>query len=123
MEELLSVPLPPRLLDANVLINTVAEGTKDTDFFGYAKGKEGEKYLGLLFGRIGTVYDDGFIVEASSAAAQVATEEESRKPVVTVTSGIATPPASAAVPLRPQSEHRLLQALLQKRVQTVFTAE
>ncbi|RMF84367.1 MAG: hypothetical protein D6739_06010, partial [Nitrospirae bacterium] len=67
----------PRLEAASVLQESVAEGVKGRDFFGYAQAREGERYAGLLFGASGTVYIDGesLIVHPEAAAAQLAREQ------------------------------------------------
>lgn len=57
-DDFCSYPYLPRLLDAKVLCSTVGDGVRTKDYFGYADGKEGDRYLGLLFGRQGTVHMD-----------------------------------------------------------------
>jgi uncharacterized protein len=49
----------PRLVDSTVFQNAMGEGIKSRDFFGFAVGKENERYRGLLFGESGGVYLDG----------------------------------------------------------------
>jgi hypothetical protein len=41
----------PRLRDRNVYISAIQEGAATADFFGYALGLEGGKYVGLSFGQ------------------------------------------------------------------------
>jgi len=41
----------PRLLNDHVLSNTISQGLDSEDFFGYASGKEDDKYLGFIFGQ------------------------------------------------------------------------
>lgn len=41
----------PRLVNSHVFERAVAPGVETEDFFGYASGKDGEKYLGFAFGR------------------------------------------------------------------------
>lgn len=41
----------PRLVNSHVFERAVAQGVETEDFFGYASGKDGEKYLGFAFGR------------------------------------------------------------------------
>jgi len=66
-------PYMPRLLESRVFEAAVAEGVKSRDFFGFATGKDGEKYLGLVFDRAGSVYldDSGLLVEREAAKGQV----------------------------------------------------
>lgn len=69
-------PYLPRLLDSAVLKATLEEGVASKDFFGYAAGKEGDRYAGLLFGRPGSVYLDesSLILHPDIAAAQLTKE-------------------------------------------------
>jgi predicted AAA+ superfamily ATPase len=66
-------PYLPRLIDREVLQNTVAAGIKTRDFFGYSTGKENNRYTGLKFGESGKIYVDesSMIVSANSAASQI----------------------------------------------------
>lgn len=50
-EDLTKYPYMPRLRDEQVLLETVRQGARSADFFGYAQGVEDNgKYLGLVFG-------------------------------------------------------------------------
>lgn len=49
-ENLTRYPYLQRLASREVLIRTVQEGAANTDYFGYADGFDGERYLGLKFG-------------------------------------------------------------------------
>lgn len=40
----------PRMVKDDVLINCIHLGLQSEDFFGFASGKQGEKYLGFIFG-------------------------------------------------------------------------
>ncbi|MBU4261625.1 MAG: DUF499 domain-containing protein [Proteobacteria bacterium] len=73
-------PYLPRLVDSPVLQETVAAGIQSTDFFGYASGKEGDRYVGLHFGSAGKVYLDetSLIVHPDTARQQQAEEEAGR---------------------------------------------
>jgi predicted AAA+ superfamily ATPase len=53
-----SYPYLPRLTESSVLQETISAGVITTDYFAYASGKEGDKYLGLLFGKTGSIYID-----------------------------------------------------------------
>ena len=63
----------PRLLNSPVFQNAISDGIKSRDFFGFAAGKEGDQYKGLLFGEAGAVYldDSGLLVTPSAAQRQV----------------------------------------------------
>lgn len=41
----------PRLLNEGVFEGAIAKGLETEDFFGYASGRDGDKYLGFAFGR------------------------------------------------------------------------
>ncbi|MBU0995376.1 MAG: DUF499 domain-containing protein [Proteobacteria bacterium] len=68
----------PRLVDENVLRETVAAGIESKDFFGYASGKDGERYTGLIFGRSGSVYMDenSLLIQKDTALKQIDTERK-----------------------------------------------
>ena len=72
-------PYLPRLVESNVLHETVAEGIKSKDFYGYASGKDGDRYQGLVFGGSGNVYldEDSLVVHSVAAGRQL--EEDARK--------------------------------------------
>lgn len=53
-----------------MLRDTVAAGIESMDFFGYASGKENDRYIGLLFGQRGTVYIDESSLIVHKEAAQ-----------------------------------------------------
>ncbi len=42
----------PRLVNENVFKETIAQGIRTQDFFGYANGQEGEKFLGFHYGEL-----------------------------------------------------------------------
>jgi predicted AAA+ superfamily ATPase len=41
----------PRLVNNHIFERAIAQGIETEDFFGYASGKDGDKYLGFAFGR------------------------------------------------------------------------
>ncbi|MFH1114196.1 MAG: hypothetical protein V1792_09770 [Pseudomonadota bacterium] len=65
-------PYFPRLVDSGVLQESVSEGIKTTDYFGYATGQDAGRYLGLLSGQAGSVFMDqsGLLVNPDAAGAQ-----------------------------------------------------
>ena len=60
----------PRLVDDQVFKATVKQGLESEDFFGFATGKDGDKYLGFRFGSPGSPVIDqtSVLIEASTAA-------------------------------------------------------
>ncbi len=71
-------PYLPRLVDSTVLQETVTEGIQSRDFFGYASGREGDRYQGLVFGGKDSVYldEDSLVVHRDAAARQQEEEKE-----------------------------------------------
>ena len=63
----------PRLRNSLVFQSAIGAGIKSRDFFGYAAGKDGDRYKGLLFGEAGAVYldDSGLLVTPSAAQRQL----------------------------------------------------
>jgi hypothetical protein len=61
----------PRLRDDSVFIRTLSTGVESRDFFAIAQGKEGERYLGFVFGRTSSVFLDAthLLIEPSTANA------------------------------------------------------
>ena len=62
----------PRLKDDTVLQRTMAAGTASPDFFGFAQGKEGERYLGFSYAERATPMINGTLLIEPAAAAQYA---------------------------------------------------
>ena len=64
----------PRLANEDVLKAAIAQGILSEDFFGYAQGREGTRYLGLLYGSNGQVRIDetSLLVHKGAAAGQKA---------------------------------------------------
>ena len=63
-------PYLPRLQKSDVLRDTIAAGIESRDFFGYAAAKDGDRYIGLIFGQRGTVYIDEKSLIVCKEAAQ-----------------------------------------------------
>lgn len=60
----------PRLRDSTVFVRTLSVGLESGDFFGVAQGKDGDRYLGFVFGKSALVTLDACeIIEPSTAAA------------------------------------------------------
>jgi hypothetical protein len=64
----------PRLLNEDVLKSAIAQGILSEDFFGFALGKEGSRYLGLLYGSSGPlrIDDSSLLIHKDIAADQKA---------------------------------------------------
>jgi uncharacterized protein len=71
-------PYLPRLVNSEVLRDTVAAGIESRHFFGYASVKDSDRYIGLIFGKRGTVYiDEGsLIVQKDTAQKQLDIEDK-----------------------------------------------
>ncbi|WP_240480980.1 ATP-binding protein [Ectothiorhodospira sp. BSL-9] len=61
----------PRLVNDSVFRNAMNQGVASEDFFGYASGKEGDRYLGFTFdeGSIGGLDTESLIIEREAAKA------------------------------------------------------
>ena len=60
----------PRLRDQQVLIDTIRDGVRSLDYFGYADGVEDSRYRGLKFGEVASVLvDDSSVVVRPEVAA------------------------------------------------------
>jgi len=63
-------PYLPRLTSREVLQQTVEEGVSGNDFFGYAAGKEHDRYSGLKFGEKAPIYiDESSVIVGKDIAA------------------------------------------------------
>jgi hypothetical protein len=60
----------PRLVNDLVLKQTIASGIETEDFFGYASGKEEDRYLGFTFGQTASVILDesSLIIDSDTAS-------------------------------------------------------
>ncbi|MBE6357833.1 MAG: ATP-binding protein [Lentisphaerae bacterium] len=89
----------PRLLNEDVLVRTITDGVTKGDYFGFADGKEGEKYLGFKYGeQIFTLgVDDSALLIESETAAKYKAECAQPVPVPNTpeASGGSTPPAAS----------------------------
>ncbi|MEH2936530.1 DUF499 domain-containing protein [Acutalibacter sp. JLR.KK004] len=77
----------PRLADMNVLIDAIRNGLTSTEYFAYAAGYDGTRYLDLRVGQtVGMIEPSAYLVKISAAQRQLdedearrrATEEEAR---------------------------------------------
>lgn len=61
----------PRLVNDSVFRNAINQGVESEDFFGFASGKEGDRYLGFTFGRgsIATLDESSLLIDREAAVA------------------------------------------------------
>ncbi len=61
----------PRLVNDNVFRNAINQGVESEDFFAFASGKEGDRYLGFTFGRgsIATLDESSLLIDREAAVA------------------------------------------------------
>ena len=61
----------PRLVNDNVFRNAINQGVESEDFFAFASGKEGDRYLGFTFGRgsFANVDESSLLIDREAAVA------------------------------------------------------
>ncbi len=61
----------PRLVNDSVFRNAINQGVETEDFFAFASGKEGDRYLGFTFGRgsIATLDESSLLIDREAAVA------------------------------------------------------
>jgi len=65
----------PRLVNDSVYKNAIKQGLLSDDYFGYATGKEGDQYLGFVYGRgTSVIVDDSAIFISREAAEEYRTK-------------------------------------------------
>lgn len=71
----------PRLKDDTAFQQTLAAGAESTDFFGFAQGKEDDRYIGFTFGKRASLFLDSslLLIEPVAAATYLATETEKQR--------------------------------------------
>ncbi len=71
----------PRLKDDTVFHHTLAAGAESRDFFGFAQGKENDRYIGFTFGRRTSLFLDSslLLIEPIAAAAYLAAETKAQR--------------------------------------------
>lgn len=92
----------PRLRDDTVFQATLAAGSDSRDFFGFAQGKEDDRYLGFTYGkRTSPFFDSSLIlIEAVTAAGYAEAQraaEEAAKPKAAASAATATAGATSRV--------------------------
>lgn len=72
----------PRLVNDQVFRNAIAEGVETEDFFGFAAGKEGDRYLGFSFGKnsLASLDESSLLIDRETAAAYAETLRAAQQP-------------------------------------------
>lgn len=72
----------PRLVNDQVFRNAIAEGVETEDFFGFAAGKEGDRYLGFSFGKnsLASLDESSLLIDRETAAAYAETLRAVQQP-------------------------------------------
>lgn len=71
----------PRLVNDQVFRNAISQGVETEDYFAYASGKEGDRYLGFSFGRgsIAPLDDSSLLIERETAAAYAEKQRQAQQ--------------------------------------------
>ena len=70
----------PRLADMNVLIDAIRNGLTSTEYFAYAAGYDGTRYLDLRVGQtVGMIEPSAYLVKISAAQRQLDEDEARRR--------------------------------------------
>nr|WP_320135554.1 DUF499 domain-containing protein [uncultured Amphritea sp.] len=101
----------PRLINDQVYQNAIVQGLDSEDFFGFASGKDGDRYLGFRFGNGGipTLDDTCVLINRDSAesyrqSSQPAPQPAPAAPITgnsTSSSPVVPPPAAGGVTTQP----------------------
>ncbi|BCX80584.1 hypothetical protein MIT9_P0158 [Methylomarinovum caldicuralii] len=72
----------PRLLNDQVFRDAIAKGVETEDYFGFASGKEGDRYLGFVFGQPASIQltESSLLIEREAALAWRERIESIRQP-------------------------------------------
>lgn len=72
----------PRLVNDHVFRNAISQGVETEDYFAYASGKEGDRYLGFSFGRgsIAPLDDSSLLIEREAAASYAEKQRQAQQP-------------------------------------------
>jgi len=73
----------PRLVNDNVFRNAIVQGLETEDYFGFASGKEGDRYLGFSFGRgsIASLDESSLLIDREAAAAYAERIRQATQPI------------------------------------------
>ncbi|MBO6231158.1 MAG: DUF499 domain-containing protein [Ruminiclostridium sp.] len=108
----------PRLMNYSVLEETILSGLNSPDYFGYAEGVSGDRFIGLKFNQfVGLVDISGYLVKPDIASKQLLDEMRSRgsEPAVPET----TPPSPQVV-VKPDPDKPVSETSPQINKQTHF---
>ncbi len=90
----------PRLVNDTVFRNAIAQGVECEDYFAFASGKEGERYLGFSFGcHTGCILDESSLLIDRETA--VAYRERLQKPIQQTTEAGSIPGAGGSATTLP----------------------
>ena len=112
----------PRLLNQDVFERAIVDGVSKGDYFGYADGKEGEKYLGFQYAsQIFSVGldDQALLIEWETAARYKADHMIKSDPVIPSTNG-ASKTGAANEPVSLQPSHGNSSVLQKKQYRNFF---
>ena len=109
----------PRMLNDSVFRDAISKGVESEDFFGFAAGKDGDRYLGFVFNK-GTsclIDDASLLIERDEALSYK--ERNKPAPVIPTESGAASQPqygdaSKSNNPLTPPIAGPLIAANIQK---------
>lgn len=108
----------PRLVNDQVFRNAIAQGVETEDYFGFAAGKEGDRYLGFSFGRgsLAALDETSLLIDREAAAAyaenlrqqaqQTATQPDGTPGGGIGPSGSPAAPGSGPLPTQPSGVQR-----------------
>ena len=84
----------PRLINDQVYRNAIGQGLDSEDFFGFASGKDGDRYLGFCFGSGGIpTLDDACVLIDKDTAAEYREKTKPAPQPVPPTGGSTVPPS------------------------------
>ena len=74
----------PRILNDKIFCQTIEKGIESRDYFGFAAGKEGDRYLGFRFGQAAfiTLDDSSLLIDREVALRYHDSEEQILKPII-----------------------------------------
>jgi predicted AAA+ superfamily ATPase len=104
----------PRLTDENVLKKAILEGVKSGEFFAFAAGFDGNRYIDLeLKQMLADVDFSGYLVKLEAAKKQIADDEKDKPPQTPLPKPTGeTPTNGVAEPIEPQNKHFHMSAEL-----------
>ena len=73
----------PRLVNENIFLNAIHQGIESEDYFAFASGKEGDRYLGFTFGcsSITTLDESSLLIDREAALAYRDRTQQPHQPV------------------------------------------